>query len=138
MAKRRARSTKALMRPPAPRSEPQIVADLKLLCGQPGFSSAIALACMRDDLIFYSGDQVTVQDMNPMYSRSRLIRTEIATLLGYMVQAGEIPFMEPEREPLELLDDAETLLDELHRSLSACWFADLASLMEVGGSPPRM
>lgn len=138
MTKRRSRSPKPSVRPPAPRSEPEILADLKLLCRQPGFAEAIALACIRDDLVFYSGDEITAEDMSPMYARSRLIRTEIATLLGYAVQAGEIPFMDPEQEPLKLLEDAETLLEELHRSLSGRWFVDLPALMEDGRTLPPM
>lgn len=138
VTKRHSRSPKPSVRLPAPRSEPEILDDLKLLCSQRGFAEAIAIACMRDDLIFYSGDEVTAKDMSPMFARSRLIRTEIATLLGYAVQAGEIPFMAPEREPLRLLEDAETLLEELHRRLSGRWFVDLPELMDVGGDIPPM
>lgn len=124
-------------RQPEPRTEDEILADLKALCGQPGFANAVAFACMRDDLIFYE-TEVTAESMNPMYAPSRLVRTEVATLLGYMVQAGDIPFQHPERQPATMLEEAETLLEELHRRLNNRWFVDLPAHLASGESLPPM
>ncbi len=131
MTKRRNRPRKPAVCPPAPREEATILAELRSLCKQPGFAQAVALACIRDDIIFYK-DEVTAETMNPMYSRSRLIRTEIATLLGYMVQGGDVAFGSWERQPATLLEEAETLLEELHRRLSSRWFIDLPASIESG------
>jgi hypothetical protein len=136
MTKRRKRQTRLTTRPPAPREEAEILADIKALCGEPGFAQAVALACTRDDLIFYR-DEVTAQDMSPMYARSRLIRTEVSTLIGYMVQAGDAPYQQPVRQPLAMLDDAERLLEELHQRLGGRLFVDLPAAIESGdGLPP--
>lgn len=129
MTSRRAGQTKLTTHPPAPREEAEILEDIKALCREPGFAQAVALACTRDDVIFYR-DEVTAQDMRPMYARSRLIRTEVSTLIGYMVQAGDAPYQQPVREPLAILEDAERLLEELHRRLSGRWFVDLPAAIE--------
>src|SRR3546814_17495839 len=81
VAKRRSQPKKDAPRPPEPRSETVILADLKALCGQPGFANAVAFACIRDDLILYE-TEVTAENMSSMYAPSRLVRTEVATLLG--------------------------------------------------------
>lgn len=137
MTKRHARPRKMKPHPPEPRSEKEILADLKALCGQPGFANAVAFACMRDDLILYE-TEVTVESMNPIYAPSRLVRTEVVTLLGYMVQAGNIPFQHPERQPAAMLKEAEALLEELHRRLSNRWFVDLPAHLASGESLPPM
>lgn len=131
MTKRRNRPPRPAVHPPAPREEAAILAELRSLCGQPGFAQAVALACFRDDMISYQ-DEVTAEAMNPMYLSSRLIRTEIATLLGYMVQAGDAPFGPWERQPATLLKEAEMLLEELHHRLSSRWFIDLPASIKSG------
>jgi hypothetical protein len=138
MSKRRSRPRKPVPRPPDPRAEAEILADLKALCMQPGFAQAVAISCIRDDLIFFDGVEVTAADMNPLYARSRLIRTEVATLLGYMVQAGDVPLQAPERDPSDMLKEAEVLLEELHRHLSSRWFIDLPAHIASGESLPAM
>ncbi|WP_278376748.1 SEC-C metal-binding domain-containing protein [Sphingobium yanoikuyae] len=136
--KRRSRcNTKEVPGPLEPRSEAVILADLKALCGQPGFANALAFACIRDDLILYE-TEVTAENMSSMYAPSRLVRTEVATLLGFMVQAGDAPFEHPKRQPADMLVEAEALLEELHRRLSSRWFIDLPAQMERGESLPPM
>lgn len=135
MSKRRRRPQRAVKRPPAPRNEPEILAELKAICSEPGFANAVAMACMRDDLILYE-NEVTAEAMRPMYAKSRLVRTEVATLLGYMVQAGDVPFEHPQRQPTAMLEEAEALLVELHRRLNSRWFVDLPALKAGQTLPP--
>src|SRR3546814_14844122 len=60
--------------------------------------------------------------------------TLFRSLLGFMVQAGDAPFEHPERQPADMLVEAEALLEELHRRLSSRWFIDLPAQMERGES----
>ena len=68
------------------RSEQEIFADLAALCVRAGYVHALAHLCFRDNIILYAG-QMTEADMREMFSPSRLIRTEINTLIGLMVKA---------------------------------------------------
>src|SRR3546814_8336675 len=99
--------------------------------------SSDLVACIRDDLILYE-TEVTAENMSSMYAPSRLVRTEVATLLGFMVQAGDAPFEHPERQPADMLVEAEALLEELHRRLNSRWFIDLPAQMERGESLPPL
>src|SRR3546814_12520202 len=78
------------------------------------------------------------ENMISMYSPSRLVRSEVATLLGFMVQAGDAPFEHPERQPADMLVAAEALMEELHRRLRSRWFIDLPAQMARGGRFPPM
>src|SRR3546814_1068354 len=63
--------------------------------------------------------------------------TEVATLLGFMVQAGDAPFEHPERQPADMLVEVEALLEELHRRLSSRWFIDLPA-QKIGRASSRV
>src|SRR3546814_16189803 len=110
MTKRRSQPKKDAPRPPEPRSETVILADLKALCGQPGFANAVAFACIRDDLILYE-TEVTAENMSSMYAPSRLVSTEVSTLLGFMVQVEDAPFEHPERPPADMVVAAESIVE---------------------------
>ncbi len=64
------------------RDEVLILDDLQKLSRSPGFIHAIAYFCWRDNLIRYSGEQVTEKDIEHQYSHDKLLRTEISTLVG--------------------------------------------------------
>jgi len=68
---------------------------------------------------------MTPDDMGNMFGFKRLIRTEIVTLIGYMVQGGPEAFDEPPTEPQALLDRAEALFEELHMRLNWLWLEDV-------------
>lgn len=107
----------AVPEPSVPRPEAEILSDLQMLCGEAGFAHIVAHIIVRDNFIFYR-EEMTPDDMGNMFGFERLIRTEIATLIGYMVQGGPETFSELPADPQALLNRAETLLEELHRSLS--------------------
>ncbi|MGS1070555.1 SEC-C metal-binding domain-containing protein [Burkholderia glumae] len=112
------------MTKPALRSEQEIFADLAALCTKPGYIHAVAYLCFRDNVIRYS-ETMEEADMQRMFEPSRLIRTEINTLLGLMVKA-EIDWAVPSPQALqEYVDTSEKLLDELHRGMSSALFAGL-------------
>lgn len=110
------------------RSEHEIFADLAALCVKPGYVHALAYMCFRDNVILYSGEMIEA-DMQKMFSPSRLIRTEISTLIGLMVKA-EIDWALPTPQTVqEYISTSEKLLDELHHTMSG---AMLTGLTEKG------
>jgi len=106
------------------RPESEVFTELAALCRRPGYVHAVAHFCWRDNMILYTGDMKT-SDMSKMFSPSRLIRTEINTLLGLMTKA-EIDWSLPSPETLqEYVETSERLLEELHHCLSAEFFSGL-------------
>lgn len=106
------------------RSEQEVFADLAALCCSPGYVHAVAHFCFRDNVILYAGDMKEA-DMRKMFSPSRLIRTEINTLLGLMIKA-EVDWTLPASKTVqEYIDASERLLEELHHCLSGEFFSGL-------------
>ncbi|MYH58657.1 MAG: prepilin peptidase [Boseongicola sp. SB0675_bin_26] len=100
------------------RTEQAIFEELSSLCLSKGFIHALATICFRDTLVRF-GDRLSADELAEIRSRSRLIRTEITTLIG-LAMRGPIDFSLPEPEDHSLyLQKAETLLAELHRSMLA-------------------
>ena len=95
------------------RKEAEVFADLKVLCRSAGYVHALATICFRDSIVRYSG-QMRVKDMLRMFSPDRLIRTEISTLIGLMIQ-GEMDWTKPSPHVVqEQMDRTDALLKELH------------------------
>jgi hypothetical protein len=106
------------------RAEQTIFDELANLCSSRGYVHAIAYLCFRDNIMRYSGD-VKPEDMQHPFSRSRLIRTEISTLIGLLLR-NEIDYTVPEPDILEqYITKTEALLEELHQTFSVAFFADL-------------
>lgn len=118
------------------RSEHEIFADLATLCVKPGYVHAIAYFCFRDNTIKYAGE-VKEADMQDMFSPSRLIRTEITTLIGLMVKS-DIDWTLPNPHILqEYIDNTEKLLEELHHCMAAAVFDGLTrEAIESGDFDP--
>lgn len=100
-----------------PRPEVEILAELRTLCHTPGFAHIVTRAIVRDNFVFYK-DEMKPEDMAHLFGFKRLIRTEIATLIGYMIQAGPEVFGEPSVNLQDLLVKVEAVLEELHHSLN--------------------
>ena len=97
------------------RDEAEVFADLKVLCRSSGYIHALATICFRDNIVRYSG-QLRPKDMLPMFSPDRLIRTEISTLIGLMVQ-GERDWVRPSPDVVQQqVDSTDALLKELHET----------------------
>lgn len=108
----------------AARREQEVFDDLAALCCRPGYVHAVAHLCFRDNVILY-GNEMKEADMRKMFSSSRLIRTEIDTLLGLMAKA-EIDWTLPKPETVQqYMDATENLLQELHNCLSGELFSGL-------------
>lgn len=145
MAKRTLRHRKTSASPssatrPTPetaRSEDTIFAELQRLCASPGYIHAIAYFCWRDNLIRMSGPILTPKDLEYQSSHDRLLRTEIATLIGLLVK-GEIDLTLPPPDVMQAYVQAtEDLLYELHQSMMKPWFAgwDMSSGTVSGPDP---
>jgi hypothetical protein len=67
------------------RSEADVLSDLAAICRSDGYVHALAYLCFRDSVVRYTGE-MRPKDMLPIFSNDRLIRTEISTLVGLMIQ----------------------------------------------------
>ena len=105
------------------RSEQTIFDELTSLCSSPGYVHVIAYFCFRDNLTFYSGE-IQPENMQHLFSRKRLIRTEVSTLLG-LLHKSAIDFSIPAPESMQAyIDKTEVLLQELHETFSEALFAN--------------
>lgn len=117
------------------RTEREVFADLAAICFQPGYVHAIAHICFRDNVILHAGDMKEA-DMRKMFSPSRLIRTEINTLLGLMIKADIDWTLPAPRTLQEYIDATEKLLEELHHCLSGEFWSGLTKEAVEGGFNP--
>ena len=114
--------------PPEPRPEAEIFGDLAVLCGSPGYAEAIAAICARDNIV-HVGDGMSGETLAPMFSQDRLIRTEIATLVGLLAH-HPIDDASPAPEIVSgYIVQTEALLLELHSALSRPWRAGLKKVL---------
>lgn len=121
------------------RNEAEVFEDLRTLCGSSGFIHAIAYFCWRDNVIGYSGEEVTEKDVRYQYSHEKLLRTEISTLIGLMVQS-DLSLDIPEPKILQsYLEQSEALLREMQFSLQKPWleaFQQMAKKSSSGQAVP--
>lgn len=117
------------------RLEKEVFADLAALCCRPGYVHAVAHFCFRDNIILYAGDMKEA-DMRKLFCPSRLIRTEINTLLGLMIKA-EIDWSLPTPKTVQdYINSTEKLLEELHHCLSGEFWSGLTTESVESGSNP--
>ena len=75
--------------------------------------------------------------MDHLFSRSRLVRTEITTLIGLMIRQP-LDFTHPGFAVLEShVQQTEALLSELHGALGAAMFASMFTKPPIPGPSPR-
>ncbi len=106
------------------RTEEDIFGDLSSLCTESGFVHVIASLCFRDNTIRYE-DTIKPDDVIHLHSMERLIRTEISTLIGLLIKS-DIDYTIPKPDVFQSMSDkAESLLDEIHKSMNSNFFSDL-------------
>ena len=106
------------------RKEQDIFDDLAQLCSSPGYAHAIAYLCFRDNMFGYA-KELKAEDMQHLFSTTRLIRTEISTLIGLLIKE-EVDFTKPASSVMQqYLDQTEALLEELHRSMTGAMVAEI-------------
>ena len=103
------------------RSEQTIFNDLATLCSSKGYIHAIAGIYFNNNIIKSNDDELRVEDMAQMFDKSRLIRTEIITLIGLMMREP-IDFNLPSPDRLDgYIKQSKSLLEELHQTMfDAC------------------
>ena len=118
------------------RSEAEVISEIAALCASPGYVHAVAFICFRDNFVLYSSE-LTSDDMSHMFHRGRLIRTEITTLLGLMVQ-HDLDFTRPDKDTLEkYLRRTEELLDELHAAIGTPMVSHMKACLSEGKDPAK-
>lgn len=119
------------MTAPVTRTEIEIFADLGELTASPGYVHAIAFICHRDNLIVFR-KELKPDDMTPLFSNERLMRSEISTLLGLMVR-HPLDLSVPTTETLQdLVSRTDRLMAELHDALSIPMFTAAISQAASG------
>lgn len=112
------------------RAEEEVFNDLAKLCVTEGYAHVIAYLCVRENSIFYK-DQLTAKDFEHQSSRERLIRTEISTLIGLMCKE-DIKLTTPQPNELQILvDKTESLLNELHETMTIPWLSGFSNPLEM-------
>lgn len=118
-----------------PRDESQIFADLEALAASPGYVHAVARMCNRDNII-YIKDKLKPSDMDRLFSRERLIRTELTTVIGLMAKNP----LDLSLQPRDVVDDfvqrTDALMKELHDAISYPTWETMFEAMKAGTKPP--
>lgn len=106
------------------RNEQEIFDELAELCARPGYIHAIAWFCFRDNLVKV-GDELKAKDLHNLFGDSRLIRTEISTLIGLAIKGAMDLSLPLPAVFQDYITRTEALLLEIHRSMTVGWFAGL-------------
>lgn len=118
-----------------PRNESDILDDLIALTTSPGYVHAVANICQRDNVIYFR-DKVKPSDMDRLFSRDRLIRTELTTVIGLMVKTPlDLSLPSPDVVK-KYVQQTDTLMAELHNSISYPMFAAMFEGIQTGIAPP--
>lgn len=127
------------VRPSIPKRRPEqdVFDEIAELTATPGYAHAIAFLCVRDNFVWHRRDGMQAEDMQHLYSRSRLIRTEMSTLIGLMVRAGVDLGARPPADVDTLVKRTDALMEELHRSMGAPTHESMFAAFEVGEAPPN-
>jgi hypothetical protein len=118
------------------RPEQEIFEELALLAATPGFAHVIAFFCARDNFTWHQ-DEMRAEDMQHLYSRARLIRTEMFTLIGLMARANPEYDALPPDDPAGIATRAEALLEEMHHSMTMPWNEAIGEAMANGDAPDQ-
>ena len=98
------------------RKEREILEDLSRLCRLPGYIHVVASICFMETLVTYN-ENLTTDDMKHLSSPTRLIRTEISTLIGFLIK-NDIDYTLPEPSvQQEYFNNTYALLSELEQSI---------------------
>lgn len=119
-----------------PREESQILEDLAALAVSPGYAHAVAHICHRDNVIHIHG-KLKPSDMDRLFSRERLNRAELTTIIGLMAKKPlDLSLQQP--DVLEgYVKRTDTLMHELHDAMSYPMFDAMFEALSAGNEPPN-
>jgi len=100
------------------RPEADVFGDLQDLCTAKGYIHVFAYFCYRDCFIRYR-DTLKAEDYQQSFEPSRLIRSELSTLLGLLIKGKiDCSILAPELFQ-QYVEQTERLLAELHMSIAS-------------------
>ena len=106
------------------RTEEAIFEELGDVCTQKGYIHALAITCYQNNFVTFD-EALTTDVLAKIYDKENLIRSEITTLIGLMMQAP-INFSIPSvSDTHQYLARTVGLLSELHQLLIASAKASL-------------
>lgn len=100
-----------------PREESQILEDLAALAASAGYVHAVAHICHRDNVIHIQG-KLKPSDMDQLFSRERLIRTELTTVIGLMAKKPLDLSLQPPEVLAGYVKRTDDLMHELHEAMT--------------------
>lgn len=119
-----------------PREESQILNDLATLAASPGYVHAVACICQRDNVI-YIQDKLKPSDMDKLFSRERLLRTELTTVIGMMAK-NPLDLSAQKKEVVEeYVKRTDSLMQELHDAMSYPTFDAMFKAIKSGNADPN-
>lgn len=95
------------------RSENDVFNDLSKLCEVPGYIHVIAFFCFRDNILGFN-KKLDEDDVLKRFTDNRLVRNEISTLIGLMIQTEIDSTNIPDSELIDLVKKTDQLLEEMH------------------------
>lgn len=118
-----------------PRGESEILEDLATIAASPGYVHALAHICHRDNIIHING-KLKPSDMDRLFSRERLVRTESTTLIGLMAKNP----LDLSQQPSDVVEGyvkrTDVLMEELHNAMSYPMFSAMFEAIKGGTEPP--
>ncbi|MGH8614455.1 MAG: prepilin peptidase, partial [Gammaproteobacteria bacterium] len=99
------------------RTEQEIFDELATVCTTPGYAHVVAFLCFRDNIVSYK-DELKGEDYSKLFSKDRLIRTEISTLIGLTVRAPVDLSLPSPHQFQTLIQQSDALLSELHEAMN--------------------
>lgn len=118
------------------REEAEILEELAELATAPAFAFAVAQIGYRDNVILIQGE-LKPADMDRLFNKERLIRTELTTLIGLMAKKA-LDLAEQSSEVIQgYIKRTGVLMEELHNAISRPMFATMFEAVEAGSPPPN-
>ena len=119
-----------------PREEVQILGELAVTAASPRLAHAVAHLCYRDNVIYIHGE-LKPADMDRMFSKERLSRTELTTLIGLMAKKALDLALQKQDVIQSYVKRTDALMEELHNAMSYPMFAAMFETAKSGGVPPN-
>lgn len=117
------------------RTEVEIFSELEKLCQSAGYVHVISYFCFRDILVKYSG-KLKPKDLLELYQPSKLIRTEISTLLGLLIKKPINDLLPSPTDFQSYVETTERLLEEIHASMNDPMMAQMHKAIKEGAGDP--